>query len=88
MAWTIEYSRTASSQLAKLDKPAARRILDYMEERVAALENPRLAGKALTGRLGDLWRYRVGDYRVVCEIRDSALVVLALSIGHRREVYR
>lgn len=88
MAWTIKYSKTAVSQLRKLDKPLAKRILDYMDERVAPLENPRLAGKALTGALGDLWRYRAGDFRIVCEIRDKELVILAVSIGHRREVYR
>lgn len=88
MAWTIDYSKTAISQLRKLDKPTAKRIMDYMDERVAPLNDPRLVAKALTGQLGDLWRYRVGDFRVVCEIRDNELVVLALMIGHRKEVYR
>lgn len=88
MAWTIEYSDTAKDQLRKLDKPIARRIVDYMDERVADLENPRSSGKALTGPLGGLWRYRVGDYRVICEIRDGALCILVLELGNRREVYR
>lgn len=88
MAWTIEYSDTAKDQLRKLDKPIARRIVDYMDERITDLENPRSSGKALTGPLGGLWRYRVGDYRVICEIRDGALCILVLELGNRREVYR
>lgn len=88
MAWTIEYSDTAKDQLRKLDKPIARRIVDYMDERIAELENPRSSGKALTGPLGGLWRYRVGDYRVICEVRDGALCILVLELGNRREVYR
>ena len=66
----------------------ARRILDFMDERVAEQEDPRTLGKALTGPLGTLWRYRVGDYRVICEIQHSAATVLVIRIGHRGEVYR
>lgn len=88
MAWTIDYTQTALNQLLKLDKPSARRILDFMEERVALREDPRSTGKALTGPLGGLWRYRVGDFRVICEIQDGALRVLVLELGNRREVYR
>ena len=88
MAWTIEYADTAIKQLRKLGKPAARRILDYMDERIARLENPRSIGKALTGPLGDLWRYRVGDYRVICDIKDDTFRVLVVQVGNRRDVYR
>jgi mRNA interferase RelE/StbE len=88
LAWTIDYTQTALNQLRKLDKPSARRILDFMEERVALREDPRSTGKALTGPLGGLWRYRVGDFRVICEIQDGALRVLVLELGNRREVYR
>lgn len=88
MAWAIDYTDTAKSQLRKLDKQTAKRIVDYMDERVAGQENPRNAGKALTGPLGGLWRYRVGDYRVICEIQDGALRVLVIQVGNRREVYR
>jgi mRNA interferase RelE/StbE len=88
LAWTIEYARTAREQLRKLDKTIARRIADYLDNRIAALENPRDAGKALTGKLQGCWRYRVGDYRIVCSIEDGRLVVLVLEIGHRREIYR
>ena len=88
MAWTIEYAETAKKQLRKLDRLAARRILDFMDERVAESDDPRGIGKALKGPLGDLWRYRVGDFRVICEIQDGVLTVLVLQVSNRREVYR
>ena len=88
MVWGIEYTETARKQLRKLDKQAACQIVDFMDQRVATLEDPRSTGKALVGALGGLWRYRVGDYRVICELRDSALMVLVVQIGNRREVYR
>lgn len=88
MGWTIEYTDTAKAQLRKLDRQIARRILDYMDERVAALENPRSTGKALSGPLGGLWRYRVGNCRVICEIKDGALCILVVQIGNRRDVYK
>jgi mRNA interferase RelE/StbE len=86
--WTIEYAETAKKQLRRLDKIAARRIVDFMDERVALNNDPRAIGKALKGSLGDLWRYRVGDYRVICDIQDKLLTVLVLQVGNRREVYR
>ena len=89
MAWTIDYTATARKQLRKLDKQTARRIVDFMDERIAAHEMPRSTGKALTGpMLGAYWRYRIGDYRIICDIQDSALRVLVIEIGNRREVYR
>ena len=88
MAWAIEYAETAKKQLRKLDRLAARRILDFMDERIAVSEDPGAMGKALKGPLGELWRYRVGDYRVICDIQDGKLTVLVLQIGNRREVYR
>ena len=88
LTWTIEYTQTARAQLRKLDKQMARRIVDYMNERVAGLEEPRSLGKALTGPLGELWRYRVGDYRVICDIQDAALRVLVVRVGSRGKVYR
>ncbi|MGA2536425.1 MAG: type II toxin-antitoxin system RelE/ParE family toxin [Terracidiphilus sp.] len=88
MAWAIEYAETAKKQLRKLDKLTARRVLDFMDERVALSEDPRALGKALKGSLGDLWSYRVGDYRVLCDIQDLVLTVLVLQIGNRREIYR
>lgn len=88
MAWTVDYTHTARTQLKKLDKPVARRILDFMDKRVALQEDPRALGKALTGPLGALWRYRVGDYRVICEIQDGAVKILVVRIGHRGDLYR
>ena len=88
LTWTIEYTATAWTQLRKLDKQMARRIVDTMNERIAGLEDPRSLGKALTGPLGELWRYRVGDCRVICDIRDDALRVLVVRVGSRDKVYR
>ncbi len=89
LTWRIEYSDTAKKALSKLDKHAAVRITSFLADRVLALANPRDLGAALTGsRLGNFWRYRVGDYRIVCDLRDGVLRVLVLDIGHRREIYR
>ena len=88
MAWTIEYTDTAKSLLRKLDKPTARRIVDYMDKRIAPLDDLHSTGKALTGPLGNLWRYRVGDCRVICDIQDGAMRVLVVRLGNRKEVYR
>lgn len=89
MAWTIDYTETARKQLRKFDKQSARRIVDFMNERIATKEDPRSTGKALTGpMLGTYWRYRVGDFRIICDIQDGALRVLVIEIGNRREVYR
>lgn len=88
MAWTIEYADTAERALRKLDKRVAQRIVDYLETRVAARDDPRELGKALTGPMGGLWRYRVGDYRVIADVRDETVTVLVLRIGHRSTAYR
>ncbi|MGD0269760.1 MAG: type II toxin-antitoxin system RelE/ParE family toxin [Candidatus Sulfotelmatobacter sp.] len=88
MAWTIDYTQSARNQLKKLDKPVARRILDFLDNRVAKHDDPRSLGKALTGSLGTLWRYRVGDYRIICEIQRSTVRILVVRVGHRGEVYR
>ena len=89
MAWQIEFEAGAVKDLKKLDREVARRITSFLKTRIVPLENPRSIGAALKGsNLGELWRYRVGDYRIVCEIRDKELIILAISIGHRREVYR
>jgi mRNA interferase RelE/StbE len=89
LAWTISYTETARKQLRKLDKAIARRILDFMDERVGPQADPRSTGAALTGPLlGAYWRYRVGDYRIICDIQDGALCVLVIEIGNRKEVYR
>ncbi|UCB33420.1 ParE toxin of type II toxin-antitoxin system, parDE (plasmid) [Duffyella gerundensis] len=87
MVWTISYSERALKSLRKIDKQNARRIVDFMDLRVAVAADPRQSGKPLKGELGEFWRYRVGDYRILCEIGDDELVILAATIGHRREVY-
>lgn len=88
MGWTVEVSDFAERQLRKVDPPVRRRILDYLEDLIEGCKNPRHFGEPLKGGRAGLWRYRVGDYRVICQIRDDVLVVLALAVGHRREVYR
>ena len=82
----IEYTETSRKQLTKLDKTMQKRILDYMDE-VGHLENPRSRGKALVDNMRGLWRYRVGDYRVICEIQDSKIIIAVLKIGHRKNIY-
>ena len=89
MAWLVKLSKTAEKQLEKLDKPVAQRIYDFLEQRVAALDDPRSIGEALAGsRFGELWKYRQGDYRIVVSIEDDVVQILVVKIGHRREVYR
>ena len=82
----VVYKEKAHKQLLKLDKAVSKRILDYMEE-VSALADPRARGKSLVGNLVGFWRYRVGDYRVLCRIKDKELVVSVIEIGHRSNVY-
>lgn len=88
MVWLIDLTETARKSLQKLDKPQARRITDFLRERVTDADNPRSQGRALTGPLGGLWRYRVGDCRIICDIQDGALRVLVVEVGNRKEVYR
>jgi len=89
LAWRIEFEEAAVKELARLDKPVARRILTFLRERVAALDDPRSVGEALKGsKLGEFWKYRVGDYRIVAHIEDGALRILVLKVGNRKEVYR
>lgn len=86
MTWQVEYAKTALKQLGKLDRPTAARILDYMDDTVDG-RNPRDRGKALVGDKAGLWRYRIGNYRVICSIDDGRCIVLALEIGHRSNIY-
>jgi mRNA interferase RelE/StbE len=89
MAWRIEFDRAAARELEKLDHESAKRIVKFLFERVAKLDNPRNIGEALKGsRLGDFWKYRIGDYRVIADIQDGALCILVIRVGNRREVYR
>ena len=87
MAWIIEFHPAAKRELAKLDRATAKRILLFLKTRVQ--DNPRSLGTALQGpKLGEFWKYRVGDYRIICRIEDGRLCVLVLRVGHRGEVYR
>ncbi|MGY8905393.1 MAG: type II toxin-antitoxin system RelE family toxin [Burkholderiales bacterium] len=89
MAWKVELDPAAARELARLDPQVARRMLAFLHNRLAVLEDPRSVGEALKGsRLGEFWKYRVGDYRLVARIEDQALHILVIRIGNRREVYR
>jgi mRNA interferase RelE/StbE len=89
VAWTIEYDLAVRKTVEKLDRQSRRRIRAFLHERLAALDDPRSTGKALKGsRLGNFWRYLVGDYRIICDLQDHRLVVLVVEIGHHRDVYR
>jgi mRNA interferase RelE/StbE len=89
MGWTIELDKRAVEDLDKLDPQIARRIMKFLNDRVAPLENPRMIGQALTGsKLGALWRYRVGDYPIIADIQDERLTILAVAIGHRSAACR
>lgn len=88
MAWTIEFLPAAAKELKRLGKAEAARIIATLETRIATLDDPRALGSALTGDLSGLWRWRIGDYRVVARIEDERITILVVRIGHRREVYR
>lgn len=89
MAWEIKIDEAAKKELAKLDRKIAKRITDFLRKRVAVLDDPRSLGEALMGsKLGEFWKYRVGDYRIIAHIEDGALRILVVKIGNRREVYR
>lgn len=89
MAWRIEFSEGAKKALSKLDKHVASRIVNFLKERVSQLSDPRSIGEALSGsRLGEFWKYRVGDFRIVCSIQDNAVVIYVIKLGHRRDVYK
>ena len=88
MAWTISFEPRALKELEKLDRSAQRRVLRFLHERVVGGGETRDSGKPLVGDRAGLWRYRVGDYRVVCRIEDDRLVVLVVRVAHRKDVYR
>jgi mRNA interferase RelE/StbE len=87
--WTIEFAESAATQLRKLDRPVARRIIAFLQERVSTAADPRSLGEALKGDvLGRYWKYRVGDYRLIAEIRDLEIRIVVVRLGHRSVVYR
>jgi mRNA interferase RelE/StbE len=87
LAWTLEIERRAEKQLGKLDQQQGKRIVAAMRA-IAERANPRDRGIAMTGDWAGHWRYRIGDYRVIARIEDGRMVILVVSLGHRREVYR
>ncbi|PYX78128.1 MAG: type II toxin-antitoxin system mRNA interferase toxin, RelE/StbE family [Acidobacteria bacterium] len=88
MAWKVEIARTAQRQIEKLDRPVQLSILKFLRERIAHSSNPRQFGRPLRGEKQGLWRYRVGDYRLICDIQEVTITVLVLAVGHRKEIYR
>ncbi|NHC08593.1 type II toxin-antitoxin system RelE family toxin [Azonexus fungiphilus] len=89
MGFEIEFDPAAIDDLKKLDRPVQQRLLGFLRQRVAVLDDPRAIGEALAGsRLGNYWKYRVGDWRIICDIQDRRIVVRVMRIGNRREIYR
>lgn len=88
MAWTIEYAEGVRKPIAKLDPQTRNKIRSFLEDRIARLDDPRSQGKALTGPLSGLWRHRMGDFRIICDIVDRKLVVVVLKVDNRASVYR
>ena len=86
MAWSIRFDEAALAQMRKLDKTVARRIIAYLRE-TAESDDPRTRGKPLSANLAGLWRYRIGDYRVICEILNERMTIYALQVGHRSRIY-
>lgn len=88
MVWSLELKPAVDKELDKLDPQIAKRILKFLYERISQLDNPRSIGEALSGPLGDFWKYRVGDYRIICDIQDNTITILVVTIGNRRQVYK
>jgi len=87
MGWNIEFEPDARRELEKLDKAISDRILKFLRERIARLDDPRTIGERLQGPLRQFWKYRVGDYRLICSLKDERLVVIVVRVGHRRQIY-
>jgi mRNA interferase RelE/StbE len=87
VTWKVEYLASAAKSFRKIDPQQRRRIRAFLEERVMDLDHPRQLGKPLKGELTELWRYRVGDCRVICQIQDDRLVALVVRVAHRKDVY-
>ncbi len=88
MVWKVEFTNIAERRMEKLDEEIRRRILRFFRERVVRLEDPRSIAEPLQGEFRGLWRFRIGEYRAICDIENKRLLVLVLEIGHRREIYR
>ena len=87
MTWKVEWDDRARKELRKLDFPIQKEILSYLRFRIAESDNPRTFGQSLTGNKAGLWRYRVGNYRLICRLEDNALIVFVIGVGHRKEIY-
>ncbi len=85
--WKIEWDSKALKEAKKLDRDARKKIVEYLEKRVLASQNPYQFGKPLKGNKAGIWRYRVGNYRILCQIEDKALIVLVIAVGHRKDIY-
>lgn len=85
--YAVNYTPQAFKALKKLDRPTRTLILNWIEKNLICCENPRQHGKALTANRSGQWRYRVGDYRIIAEIEDEKIIILILTVGHRREIY-
>ena len=85
--YKVRYTQTAIKQLSKLDKHTQKLIYAWIDKNLQGCENPRLYGKGLTANFSGQWRYRIGDYRLICEIENGEMIILALSVGHRRDIY-
>jgi len=89
LAWQIEFDESAKKELAKLDRQVARRLIDFLKNRVLNLRDPRSVGQALRGStLGEFWKYRVGDFRIIASIQDDRMIVLVLRVGNRGDIYQ
>jgi mRNA interferase RelE/StbE len=87
MTWTVSISKRAQKDISKLDAQSKLKLNRFIIQELPYFENPRINGKALQGNLKGLWRYRVGDYRLICQIQDGELTILVVQIGHRKEIY-
>ena len=88
MSFSVRYDEKALKQLKKMDRSVQRLIVNWIEKNLIDTENPRLHGKGLSGDKSGYWRYRVGDYRVIADIRDEEIIIVIVEIGNRREIYR
>lgn len=85
--WKVKYLKSVQKDLKKIDVKDKRRIKDYLDNKILMTDDPRKFGKALKGKYLNLWRYRVGDYRIICEIKNNELIVLVIRVSHRKDVY-
>jgi mRNA interferase RelE/StbE len=86
--WRIRIQKDAQKELSKLDRPVQKRIIEFLEHKLGQLPDPKIIGKPLTDNLLSFWRYRVGNYRIICEIKDHELIILVVRIAHRKDVYK